>query len=120
MVDLLAILIFATVAVNFTLVGSIKNLNSEISEKSIALEKAQGDIRSDFLQVRLYANFSYYKIDTEDGYDTILMRSICVFKPRTIVLPHSPMSLPTQEILFSLISLLFSKLQKLEKPTTFF
>lgn len=74
MVDILAILIFATVAVNFTLVGSIKNLNSEISEKSIALEKAQGNIRSDFLQVRLYANFSYYKIDTEDGYDIILER----------------------------------------------
>ena len=74
MVDILAILIILTVAANFALVGSIKSLNNEISEKSIALEKAQGDIRSDFHQVRLYANFAYYKIDTEDGYDTILER----------------------------------------------
>ena len=37
----------------------------EVSSICIELEKVQGDIRDEFQQVRLYANFTYYKMDVQ-------------------------------------------------------
>ncbi len=63
MVNILAIVAILTVFANYSAIGSIKEIDDHVSTICIELEQVQGDIRDDFQQVRLYANFTYYKMD---------------------------------------------------------
>lgn len=75
MVNILAIICIFTIVVNYLEIGKISELNEEVSSICIELEKVQGDIRDEFQQVRLYANFTYYKMDVQgQGYEEIMSR----------------------------------------------
>lgn len=63
MVNILAIVAVLTVFANYGAIGNIQEINDKVSTICIDLEEVQGDIRDDFQQVRLYANFTYYKMD---------------------------------------------------------
>lgn len=63
MVNILAIVAVVTVIANYQGIGNIQKDNDKVATICIELEQVQGDIRDDFQQVRLYANFAYYKMD---------------------------------------------------------
>ncbi len=63
MVNILAIVAVVTVIANYRGIGNIQKDNEKVATICIEFEQVQGDIRDDFQQVRLYANFAYYKMD---------------------------------------------------------
>lgn len=71
MVDILAVIVVAAIFANYSALGTLKEMNATISDVCIELEKAQADIRDDFQQARIYADYSLYKKDTI-GYDMML------------------------------------------------
>lgn len=74
MVDVFALLIILAIIANYKSIGTMQELNSTVTDICIELETLQGNIRDNFQQVRLYANFTYYKRDLPVGYDTIIKR----------------------------------------------
>lgn len=75
MVNILAVAIVLAIVLNYSEIGKIQEVNNQVSSVCIELEKVQGEIWNDFQQVRLYANFSYYKMDLpKEHYATITGR----------------------------------------------
>ncbi|MDE7300379.1 MAG: methyl-accepting chemotaxis protein, partial [Lachnospiraceae bacterium] len=75
MVDILAIIAILAIFANYNAIGNIQQLNDTVSDICVELEKAQGDLRENFQAVRLYANFTYYKMDMASGHYNAIVDS---------------------------------------------
>lgn len=75
MVNILAVISVFAIVANYIKIGQIKELDDKVSAICLELEKVRGDIIDDYQQVRLYANFSYYKMDLPgQSYDAVTSR----------------------------------------------